>query len=61
MVSTLTVVVPEDIPMEDAKVLVIYRHEKHYSVTKMYTKLLTRAGKACPAYPRITNWIRALT
>jgi hypothetical protein len=61
MVSTLTVIVPEDIPMEDAKALVIYWHEKHYSATKMYTKLLTRAGEACPACSAITNWIRALT
>jgi hypothetical protein len=33
MVSALTVIVPEDIPMEDAKALVIYWHEKHYSAT----------------------------
>jgi hypothetical protein len=55
------VIVPEDILMEDAKALVIYWHEKHYSVTKMQTKLLARAGEACPAYSAITNWIRALT
>jgi hypothetical protein len=61
MISTLTVIVPEDIPMEDAKALVIYWHEKHYSATKVYTKLLVRAGEACPTYFGITNWIRALT
>jgi hypothetical protein len=61
MVGTLIVIVPEDIPMEDAKVLVIYWHEKHYSATKMHTKYLARAGEACPAYSTITNWIRALT
>jgi hypothetical protein len=61
MVSTLTVIVSEDIPMEEAKALVIYWHEKHYSVMKIYTKLLARAGEACPAYYAITNWIRALT
>jgi hypothetical protein len=61
MVSTFTVIVPGDIPMEDAKALVIYWHEKHYSATKMDTKLLVRAGEACPAYSTITNWIRALT
>jgi hypothetical protein len=44
MVSTLTMIVPEDIPMEDAKALVIYWREKHYSATRMYTKLLARAG-----------------
>jgi hypothetical protein len=54
-------IVPEDIPMEDAKTLVIDWHEEHYSATKMYTKLLIRAGEACPAYSTITNWIRALT
>jgi hypothetical protein len=61
MVSTLTVIVPEEIPMEDAKVSVIYWHEKHYSATKMYMKLLACAGEAWPAYSTITNWIRALT
>jgi hypothetical protein len=61
MVSTLSMIVPEDIPMEGAKVLVIYSHEKHYSATKIYTKLLARAGEACPACATITNWIRALT
>jgi hypothetical protein len=55
----LTVIVPEDIPMEDAKALVIYWHEKYYSATKMSTKLLARAGGASPAYSTITNWIRA--
>jgi hypothetical protein len=60
MVSTLTMIVPEDIPMEDAKALVIYWHEKHYSATKMYTKLLARAGEAYPACSTIANWIRAL-
>jgi hypothetical protein len=57
----LTVIVPEDIPMEDAKVLVIYWHEKHYSAAKMFTKLLERAGEACSAHSMITNWIRGLT
>jgi hypothetical protein len=52
---------PEDIPMEDAKVLVIYWHEKHYSATKKDTKLLERPGEACPSYSTITNWITALT
>jgi hypothetical protein len=47
--------------MEDAKALVIHWPEKHYSATKMYTKLLARAGEACLAYSTITNWIRALT
>jgi hypothetical protein len=60
MVSTLTVIVPEGIPMEDAKALVIYWHEKHYSETKMSTKLLAYAGEAYPAYSMITTWIRAL-
>jgi hypothetical protein len=55
------VIVPEDILMEDAKVLVIYLHEKHCSATKMYIKLLARAGEACPAYSTIANWIRAMT
>jgi hypothetical protein len=55
MVSTLTVIVPEYIPMENARALVIYWHEKHYSVTKMYTKLLARAGEAYLAYSTITN------
>jgi hypothetical protein len=55
------VIVPEDIPMEDAKGLVIYSHEKHYSVAKMYTELLARTGEACSAYSMITNWIRTLT
>jgi hypothetical protein len=27
----------------------------------MYTKLLARAGEACPGYSTITNWIRVLT
>jgi predicted alpha/beta-fold hydrolase len=61
MVSALTVIVPEDIPMEDSKALVIHWHEKHYSATKMYTKLLARTGEACPADSTITNWIRAFT
>jgi hypothetical protein len=61
MVSPSTVIVTEDIPMEDAKTLAIYWHEKHHSTTKMCTKLLARAGEACPAYSTITNWIRALT
>jgi hypothetical protein len=61
MVSTLTVIVPEDIPMEDAKALVIYWHEKHYYATKIYTKLLARAGETCSAYSTITNCIRSLT
>jgi hypothetical protein len=52
---------PEDIPMEDAKALVIYWHENHSSTTKMYTKLLARAGEAYPAYSTITNSIRTLT
>jgi hypothetical protein len=51
----LTVIVPEDIPMEDAKALVIYWHEKHCSSTKIYTKLLARTGEAYPAYSTITN------
>jgi hypothetical protein len=42
MASTLTVIVPQDIPMEDAKALVIYWHEKHYFAMKIYTKLLAR-------------------
>jgi hypothetical protein len=29
MVRTLTGIIPADIPMEDAKALVIYWHEKH--------------------------------
>jgi hypothetical protein len=61
MVSTLTVIVPEDIPMEDGKALVIYWHEKSCSTTKIYNKLLARAGEACPVYSTITNWIKALT
>jgi hypothetical protein len=61
MVSTFTVIVPEDIPIEDAKALVIYWHEEHYSATKTYSKWLARAGEAYPAYSAITNWIRALT
>jgi hypothetical protein len=61
MVSALTVVVAEDILMKDAKVLVIYQHKKHHSAAKMYTKLLARAGDACPAYSTIANWIRSLT
>jgi hypothetical protein len=61
VVSTLTVIVPEDIPMGDVKVLVIYWHEKHYYATKIYTKLLARAEEACPAYSTITNCIRSLT
>jgi hypothetical protein len=51
--------VPEDIQMEDAKALVIYWHEKHYSATKMHTKLLGRAGEACLATKM--NWTRAFT
>jgi hypothetical protein len=58
MVGTLTVIVPEDILMEDVEALIICWHEKHYSATKMYTKLLARA---CPAYSTTTNWIGALT
>jgi hypothetical protein len=46
MADTLTVIVPKDISMEDAKALVIYWHEKHNFATKIYTKLLARAGKA---------------
>jgi hypothetical protein len=61
MTSTLTMIIPEDILMEDAKPLVIYWHEKHYSATKIYTKLLARAGEAHPVYSTITNWIKALT
>jgi hypothetical protein len=57
----LTVIVPEDIPMEDAKALVIYWQEKYCSATKVDIKLLARAGEACPAYSTITNCIRALT
>jgi hypothetical protein len=60
MVNTLTVIVPEDIPMENAKDLLIYWHEKHCSATKICTKLLARAGEACSAYSTITNWIRSL-
>jgi hypothetical protein len=45
MASTLTVTVPESIPMEDAKALVVYWHEKHYSAMKMCTKLLVCAGE----------------
>jgi hypothetical protein len=55
------VIVPEDILMEDAKVLAIYSHEKHSSATKMYTKSLARAGEACTATSTIMNWIRTLT
>jgi hypothetical protein len=51
----------EEIPMEDLKALVIYWHRKHYSATKMYAKLLVRAGEAYPAYSTITNWITART
>jgi hypothetical protein len=47
--------------MEDAKALVVYWHAKGHPATKMYTKLLARAGEACPAYSTITNWVRALT
>jgi hypothetical protein len=54
-------IVPEDVPMEDAKVLAIYWHEKQCSATKMSTKSLARAGEACSAYSTITNWIRDLT
>jgi hypothetical protein len=54
-------IVPEDILMEDAKVLVIHWHEKDYSAMKMCTKLLARAREACPADSTITNWIRAFT
>jgi hypothetical protein len=61
MVSTLTVIVPEDIPVEGSKALVIYWHEKHYSAMKMCTKLLARAGEACSVYSTTTNWIRAST
>jgi hypothetical protein len=61
MVSTLTMIVPEDIPIEHAKTLVMYWHEKHYSAMKMYTKLLRHAGAACPPSSKITNWIRAIT
>jgi hypothetical protein len=61
MVNTSTAIVPEDILMKDAKVLVISWHEKHYSATKMSSKLLARAGEACSAYFTIMNWIRALT
>jgi hypothetical protein len=57
----LTVPVPEKIPIEDAKPLVIYWNEKHCSATKMYTKLLARAGEAGQAYSTTTNWIRSLT
>jgi hypothetical protein len=60
VISTLNVIVSEDIPMEDAKALVIYWQEKQSSATKMYTKLFARAGKACPAYSTIANWIRSL-
>jgi hypothetical protein len=55
MVSTLTVIVQEDILMEDVKVLIIYWHEKHYSATKMSIKLLASAGEGCPAYSATTN------
>jgi hypothetical protein len=61
MVSMFTVIVPEDIPMEDTKDLVIYWHETHYFATKKYTKLLARAIETGPACSTITNWIRALT
>jgi hypothetical protein len=61
MVSTLTVIIPEDISMEDAKALVIYWNENHYSATKMCTKLLARPGEACPANSTSTNWIRTVT
>jgi hypothetical protein len=61
MASTLTVIVLEHIPMDDAKTLVIYWHEKHYFATKMYAKLLARAGEAFAADSMITNWIKALT
>jgi hypothetical protein len=47
--------------MEDAKALVISWHEKHHSAMKMDTKLLARAGEACPASSTVMNWIRALT
>jgi hypothetical protein len=57
----LTLIVLEDIPMEDAKALVIYWHDKHYSATKIYTKLLAPARETCPACSTITNWIRSLT
>jgi hypothetical protein len=53
--AQLSVTVPEDIPMEDAKALVIYWHEKHYSGMKMYTKLLARAEEVCPAHSTIMN------
>jgi hypothetical protein len=61
MVSTLIVTVSEGIPMDDAKALVIYWHEKHHSVTKMYTKLLARTGEARSVSSTIMTWARALT
>jgi hypothetical protein len=61
MVSTLTLIAPEDISMENAKALVIYWHKKHYSATKICTKLSARAGEAYPTSSTITNWISALT
>jgi hypothetical protein len=57
----LIVIVLEDIPMEDARALVIYWHDKHYFATKMDAKLLAGAGEACLAYSMIRNGIRALT
>jgi hypothetical protein len=60
MVSTLTLIVPGDIPTEDAKALAIYWYEKPYSATKTYTKLLGRPGEVCTAYSTITNWSKAL-
>jgi hypothetical protein len=61
MISTLAMIVPEDIRMEDAKALIIYWHEKHSSATKMYTKLLAHSGESHPGYFTITSWIRTLT
>jgi hypothetical protein len=46
--------------MNDAKVSVIYWHEKNYLAIKLYNKLMVHAKEACPTYSTITNWIRAL-